>query len=299
MKLSVALFLSSFGLAASGESAALPPSQPEPADKVEMVDIGGRKLRLLTRGQGEPTVVIEAGMGAPGAGDPEWRKVIEEISKTNRVCIYDRAGLGESDPPKKVPRNCVDVADDLNALLAKAKVPGPYLLVAHSYGGLHARMFANRYPDQVLGLVLVDSTHPDMDRQLLAMLGTPKPGEPESVAKGREFLRRRLGDPNANPEKIDAKACNDQIRALKGVGAKPVVLLTHSSKFRVDGRLPEEVSLKIEEIVQALQVDLKKISTNSTLKQSVNGGHGLHADDPDFVIQGIREGLEAVKKQAK
>ncbi len=299
MKLSIALFLSSLGLAAPSESATLPLLQPETADKVEMVDIGGRKLRLLTRGQGAPTVVIEAGMGAPGAGDPEWRKVIEEISKTNRVCIYDRAGLGKSDPPKKLPRTSLDVADDLNALLAKAKVPGPYLLVAHSYGGLHARMFADRYPEQLLGLVLVDSTHPDMDRQLIDMLGAPKPGEPESVAKGREFLTRRISDPNANPEKIDANACNAQVRALNGIGAKPAILLTHSSKFRVDGRLPEEVSLKIEEIFQSLQVDLKKISTNSTLKQSVTGGHGLHADDPDFVIQGIREGLEAVKKQAK
>lgn len=299
MKYGIALLLSSFTLLAWSEPAALPASQPEPADKGEMVDIGGRKLRLLTRGQGEPTVVIEVGMGEAGASGSEWRKVVDEISKTNRVCSYDRAGLGKSDPAKKLPRTSLDVASDLNALLTKANVPGPYLLVAHSYGGLHARMFADQYPDRVLGLVLVDTTHPDMNDQFIAALGPPKAGEPESVAKGREFLTKRVSDPNLNPEKIDPKACDAQIRALKGVGAKPVVILTHCAKFRVDGRLPEEVSLKLEETFQSLQVDLKKISTNSSLKQSANGGHGLHADDPELVIQGIRQALEAVKIQAK
>ena len=142
---------------------------------VELIDIGGRKLELLTRGQGSPTVIIEAGMGVPGVEDAAWRAVIDEISKSNRVCIYDRAGLGKSDPPPKLPRTSLDVANDLNALLTKAGVPGPYLLVGHSYGGIHIRMFASQYPDKVLGMVLVDTAHPDQDEKWIAALPSSLP----------------------------------------------------------------------------------------------------------------------------
>lgn len=276
------------------------PSDPGPveADRAELIDIGGRKLSLLTLGQGSPTVVIEVGMGAPGAHDPEWHAVIKEISKTNRVCIYDRAGLGKSDPVPTLPRTSLDVANDLNALLTKANVPGPYLLVGHSFGGLYVRMFASRYSEKVAGMVLVDATPPDMDEKWLASFPPPSADEPESLRRGRAYLSGRA-NPASNPEQIDRRASEAQVRAAGDLGAKPLVILTHCSKFRVEASLPEEVSLKMEEIYQQLQADLKRLSSNSTLQQSANGGHGLHAEDPELVIQGIRQALDAVKKQAK
>lgn len=267
-------------------------------DRLELVDIGRRKLQLHTRGQGSPTVIIEAGMGVPGAEDPAWRAVIDEISKTNRVCIYDRAGLGKSDSPPKLPRTSLDVANDLNALLTKAGVPGPYLLVGHSYGGIHIRMFASQYPEKVLGMVLVDVAHPDQDEKWIAALPPPTPNEPESIQKAREFLAGRK-NPSSNPEQIDTKASESQVRAARELGGKPVVILSHSSNFRLDASLPEEISLKLEEICQQLQTDLKRISLKSTLRQSARGGHYLHADDPELVIQGIRQALATAEKQAK
>lgn len=267
-------------------------------DHIELINIGGRKLQLLTRGQGSPTVVFEAGMGEPPIESGSWRKVIDEISKTNRVMVYDRAGLGKSDPAPKLPRTSQDVANDLDALLTKAGVPGPYLLVGHSYGGLHIRMFANQFPDKVLGMVLVDTAHPDQDEKWLAALPAPTPNEPESIRRAREFLAGRA-DPASNPEQIDSKASEAQVRTARDFGGKPLVILSHSAKFRLDPSLPEEVSQKLEEVCKQLQADLKRISSNSTLRQSVSGGHYLHTEDSNLVIQGIRQALDAVKKQTQ
>lgn len=119
-----------------------------------LVDVGGHRLHLTERGQGEPTVVI-----IPGAGDSSysWMAVQKQIATFARVVTYDRAGLGSSDlGPAPDP---IRTLTELEQLLAKSGAPGPYILVGHSLGGLFARMYATSHPDQVTGLVLVDSTH--------------------------------------------------------------------------------------------------------------------------------------------
>ena len=266
--------------------------------RTELIDIGGRKLQLLSCGQGAPTVIIEAGMGEPGVESGSWNKVTAEISKANRVLLYDRAGLGKSDPAPKLPRTSLDVARDLNALLTKAGVEGPYLLVGHSYGGMHIRIFSSQYPDKVLGMVLVDSAHPDQDQRWLSSLGPETASESEPVRKARQFLAARTL-PSSNPESIDPAASSAQVRAAPGLGGKPLVILSHSSKFRLDPSLPEDVSQKLENICREVQTDLKRISSNSTLRQSASGGHYLQTEDPDLVIQGIRQALDAVGRRTK
>lgn len=268
------------------------------SDHAKPIDIGGRKLNCLTRGRGTPTVVIEAGMGEPPIESGSWRAVIDDIAKTNRVFIYDRAGLGASDPAPKLPRTSKDVANDLHALLTKAGVPGPYVLVGQSIGGLHIRMLADQFPDEVLGMVLVDSAHPDQDAKWLAALGPAVANEPESVRKSREFLASRTS-PDSNSERIDPVASSSQFRAARGLGDKPLVILSHSSSFRLDPNLPEEVSLRLEKVCQELQADLKRLSSHSTLRQSANGGHHLQVDDPALVIAGIRQVLDAVNQKTK
>jgi pimeloyl-ACP methyl ester carboxylesterase len=177
-------------------------------------------------------------------------------------------------------------------------VPGPYLLVGFSYGGMHTRVFAGQYPDQVLGMVLVDSSHPDQDEKWLAALPPSAPNEPESIRNAREFLSGRT-NPASNPEQIDPVASAVQVRAARDLGGKPLVVLSHSANFRLDPRLPEGVSLKLEKIAQQLQADLKRLSSDSTLRQSAIGGHYLHVEDPELVIQGIRQALDAVGKPTK
>jgi pimeloyl-ACP methyl ester carboxylesterase len=122
----------------------------------QLVDVGGHRLHLVCTGSGSPTVVLEPGAGAMAA-NLGW--ITPSVARTTRVCAYDRAGRGWSDPTD-TPRNGARIADDLHTLLHRAGVPGPYVLAGHSFGGLYALAFAARYPDEVAGLVLIDSTAP-------------------------------------------------------------------------------------------------------------------------------------------
>ena len=124
----------------------------------QMVDVRDHGLHINCVGQGSPTVILEAANGGMSA---HWTRVQQEVAETTRVCAYDRAGLGWSEPGQE-PRDAREVSSDLHSLLANAAgIEGPYVLVGHSYGGLYAQMYAARYSDEVAGVVLVDSSHPE------------------------------------------------------------------------------------------------------------------------------------------
>jgi pimeloyl-ACP methyl ester carboxylesterase len=122
----------------------------------QMVDVGGRSLYLECTGSGSPTVVLQAGLGEASAS---WARIAPDVAKATRVCAYDRAGHGRSD--EAGPQDGIALAGDLHALLAGAGVAGPYVLVGHSSGGAYVRVFAERHPDEVAGMVLLDSQPAD------------------------------------------------------------------------------------------------------------------------------------------
>ena len=122
----------------------------------QLVDIGGFRLHLNCIGRGTPTVVMDAGGCAPSI---TWGLVPAEIAKFTRVCTYARAGLGWSDPNPRISRTSQQSVDELHLLLTKAGINPPYLLVGHSLGGVTMRLYASQYPEDVVGLVLVDSSH--------------------------------------------------------------------------------------------------------------------------------------------
>jgi pimeloyl-ACP methyl ester carboxylesterase len=122
----------------------------------EMVDVGGYRLHINCVGQGSPTVVLDAGSGGFSA---QWVRVQREVSGTTRVCSYDRAGMGWSEMGPE-PRDAKQISSELHTLLKGANIEGPYVLVGHSFGGLYVRTYAARYPDEVAGVVLVDSSSP-------------------------------------------------------------------------------------------------------------------------------------------
>jgi pimeloyl-ACP methyl ester carboxylesterase len=133
-----------------------------------MVDVGGHRLHLHCTGEGRPTVVLETGANGMSSG---WAWVQPEVAKTTRVCSYDRAGTAWSEPGQ-APHDAAHVVEQLHSLLANAGESGPFVLVGHSLGGLFVRLYAERYPEQAAGMVLLDASHPDQMERL-----------PESVRK--------------------------------------------------------------------------------------------------------------------
>src|SRR5688500_94996 len=122
-----------------------------------MFEVGDRKLHLTCDGSGSPTVILEAGLtGDHRTGDA----VVPEIASTNRVCAYDRANIGTREAAP-TPRTAKDMVADLHALVESGELKPPYVLVGFSFGGLVSQLYASTYPDDVAGLVLIESNHPD------------------------------------------------------------------------------------------------------------------------------------------
>lgn len=122
----------------------------------QLIDVGGHSLHLSCTGSGTPTVVLEAG-GGEMSSNLGW--IAPAVARDTRVCVYDRAGRGWSEPADTA-QDGLQVATDLHTLLQRGHVPGPYVLAGHSFGGLYVLTFAARYPADVSGMVLVDSTAP-------------------------------------------------------------------------------------------------------------------------------------------
>src|SRR6266511_2976195 len=122
----------------------------------QLIDVGGHSLHLNCTGSGSPTVVLQPGGGEMSA-NLGW--IAPAVARDTRVCVYDRAGRGWSEPAD-TPQDGTQIATDLHTLLQRGNVPGPYVLAGHSFGGLYVLTFAARYPDEVAGMVLVDSTAP-------------------------------------------------------------------------------------------------------------------------------------------
>jgi len=133
----------------------------------QLIDVGGHRLHLSCTGSGTPTVVLE-----PGAGEMSsnlgW--IAPAVARATGVCVYDRAGRGWSEPADTA-QDGAQIATDLHTLLQRGHVPGPYVLAGHSFGGLYVLISAARYPDEVAGMVLVDSTDP-------ASAAKPAPASP-------------------------------------------------------------------------------------------------------------------------
>jgi pimeloyl-ACP methyl ester carboxylesterase len=121
----------------------------------QLIDVGGHRLHLSCTGSGTPTVVLEPG-GGEMSSNMGW--IAPAVARGTRVCVYDRAGRGWSEPAD-TPQDGAQIATDLHTLLQRGGAPGPYVLAGHSFGGLYVLTFAARYPNEVAGMVLVDSTN--------------------------------------------------------------------------------------------------------------------------------------------
>lgn len=166
----------------------------------QLVDVGGYKMHIYCTGKGSPTVILDsANMGTVS----NWAWIQPEIAKVTHVCAYDRADLGWSDLSPE-PNGTRQNAEALHTLLDKANVPAPYMLVGHSFGGLYVRMYAEMYPDEVVGMVLIEGTLPEGLKELGKTDVMPNAPD-ESMIDMTPFISqlgilRLLGFPATDPD---------------------------------------------------------------------------------------------------
>jgi pimeloyl-ACP methyl ester carboxylesterase len=280
----------------------------------QLVDVGSHSLHLHCVGQGSPTVVLDAGLGAFSL---DWGAVQPQTATSTRVCAYDRAGLGWSDPGP-TPRSPQQFAAELHALLTNAGVEGPYVFVAHSISGKTVRLFASQHPNDVAGMVLIDARHESVDEHLtpeqhaaevaqqrrfqnminwMAKFGLVRllwaPAWP-SVLQGSENLspdtRTAIGVLQARPRQIENALAegqarsdsNNLLRTAAPLGDTPLIVLAAAQN--VD-HLP---SWKEAQSIMA------GLSSNSRLIVAP-GGHAIHFEHPALVVESIRQVVDAAR----
>ena len=274
----------------------------------KMVDVGGFRMHLVCEGEGSPAVILDA-----GAADPwtTWFRVQPEIARVTRVCSYDRAGIGYSDPGP-LPRSRRRTVEELRTLLARAGVPPPYVLVGHSFGGLNVRLYASLHPEDVAGLVLEESAHEDhwkkaprefWDRHLKQMeeerqtVERARRGEPmPPIVHAPEGLslriRRQLAAVSRRPAWYIASyqeslIAQEGARAFAGLPRRfdvPLVVLSAGSRQRPESR-PPELHERWVRIARELQEDLASHSARSRHLVVEGAGHYIHWDRPNVVVE--------------
>jgi pimeloyl-ACP methyl ester carboxylesterase len=276
----------------------------------EMVDVGGYSLHLYCTGEGgAPTVVMDAGLGGTVL---DWQRVQPGVARFARVCTYDRAGMGWSDPGAK-PRTSQQIVKELHALLGNAGVEGPYVLVGHSFGGTNVQLYASRYPDEVAGMVLVDSATED---EMLVTLTETLQGSPVRnkmlATIGVTRLPYTLGGETDERAAISTHAkytyeVADEVSSWEesfeqrlvsplSLGDKPLIVLT-AGDFQVppDAGIPQEQIGAFLEAHSEFQADLPRHSQNSEQIIAKDSGHYIQVEQPDLVIDATRQVVDAVR----
>jgi pimeloyl-ACP methyl ester carboxylesterase len=290
-----------------------------------LVDVGGRRLHYERAGVDAPTVVIETGAGTLAH---TWEPIVGRLAEKSTVVTYDRAGYGWSGGAGPGLRTGMDVADDLMTMLEEAEVPGPYVLVGHSLGGLYARVFAARFPDETAGLVLIDATHEDvMDRmrerlgwkglslQLASMLlvaAIPRSAIRLGIQAGpmRGMARSMMGGDDDEEfnlraalyltgkfrwaslgETLGIPATVSYVRSHRHLGDLPVGVVTAAEPDPLaTGPLVRFRSEWVE-----LQEDMATLSTNAMHVVATKGGHYVYRDDPDIVCSAIDRVVDSAR----
>jgi pimeloyl-ACP methyl ester carboxylesterase len=282
----------------------------------QLIDVGGHSLHLNCSGSGSPTVVLEPGAGGTSS-DLAW--ITPAVARETRVCVYDRAGRGWSEPADS-RQDGAQIATDLHTLLQRGDVPGPYVMAGHSFGGLYVLTFAARYPDEVAGMVLVDSTAPGsatpstsrgnegsydiMGRASALLSASARLGVGRLIgqlsygslpARARDEAIASAATPShlqsTIEEYIQGLSSMDQAASLGDFADRPLVVLTAGSGSDAEWK--------------AAQDDLASLSTNSAHSVVDGASHGEMLVDEDAaaattqaildVISSVRSGRPLVK----
>ena len=245
-----------------GASSAVDPMTTPTVDGSFAVD-GKRSLTLRCWGMGSPVIVYDAGSGTDGLSLWPTRSVMTEMARTNQVCTYDRAGLGESDPAPNRKRVLDDAVHDLHQLLAAAKVAGPYILVGSSGRGFNVYQHAGRFPKEVAGLVMLDV--------------------PRGQAKmSAEDVKALAWDAPGNPEHMDYVAIERQM-ALHRLPIRPIPVTVITADAGQSATNPDEQKIWLT-------------GSSNPVHIVLSGGHDIYDDNPQGVIDQIQQVLKLVQE---
>ncbi|WP_024881954.1 alpha/beta fold hydrolase [Methylosinus sp. LW3] len=246
-------------------------------DGVATSVLAERKVEHVVAGKGRPAVVFESGLG----GRLEWwSKVLSDVATEATVFAYNRPGIGAS-APATTPRAGVTIVEELRATLRAKGIAPPYVLVGHSIGGLYVQLYARRHPDEVAGLVLVDSTHPE---QL-------------SGAGAREKwpvwvkLVVDVASPAVAQEELDAlPATGAALLALPPFTGRPVTVLSASAPMSETSELARDSNAK--------RVDILRLNPGAR-QLWVDSGHAIPLEKPEAVVAAVREILSILHRQPR
>jgi len=267
-----------------------------------MVDVGGYRLHIKCIGTGGPTVVIDAGWGDSSAAWSSW--VQPSAASTTRVFTYDRAGMGYSEPGP-LPRTADRLAAELHALLANANESGPYVLVGHSMGGLTVRVFAHEYPEDVAGVVLIESMSPSAAKA--SNSDRTAQSDSHSFDDWAVTLPARIGLPRAlsGPLRIYEDFSPDRANAYSSFAIRPRSLqtwldegkgmpqsLVQAGAVTSLGATPLIVlsrgqTVEPDQDWQRMQTELLELSSNSQQLFATESGHTVEFDQPEAAVGAI------------
>jgi pimeloyl-ACP methyl ester carboxylesterase len=263
-----------------------------------MVDVGTHRLHLRRESAGSPAVIIDVGIGDQSEN---WAPLCERLADRTLVCTYDRAGYGSSEPGP-LPRDSGQIATELRTLLERAGIPGPYVLVGHSLGGLNMEVFAGEFPEDVAGLVLLDppplswirgERYPEL-RQLAegmtqqwrdtadARAESADPREREQAA----FLRVLASE---HEQMFGASA--EQAGDISSFGDIPVVVIASGRANPMFGDVAEEYQQYWVEQSRRLA----EKSTNGRFVFAEESSHNLYVDEPELVLENILSVVSEVR----
>ncbi|HEY0063577.1 MAG TPA: alpha/beta fold hydrolase [Telluria sp.] len=298
----------------------------------QMVDIGGRRLNLYCSGSGPVTVVFDSPAGDAGWS---WFKVQPQVARRTRACVYDRAGLGFSDPSPR-PGTAGNAVDDLHRLLQAAGIAAPYVMVGNSYGGGIVQLYTYRFPAEVKGLVLVEAQHEDetarLNRasggKLQAMYDMLRANEkscvdasvagfvagselwnncigPLPAGRGRALAAAELAHRStagywraAHSENTSFDVGDAELRAARrSFGDLPLVVLSRGvSPYAVPGKPQSRLNKAMEDENLALHKEMAALSTRGQHRVVAGAGHIIQFDQPDAVTGAISAILDELQR---
>jgi pimeloyl-ACP methyl ester carboxylesterase len=284
-----------------------------------LVQAGSIRMNIDCSGQGSPTVILESGSGGPSV---DWLMVQPEVAKFSRVCSYDRAGYGWSDPGPE-PRSSLQIARELKRLLQVGGEEGPYILVGHSMGGYDIRVYTGQYPNDVVGMVLVDSSHENQDltapesirtwlqdyrkhpdwkklkyffqfhlgwARLTADRDAPA-FRPRAFREEEDFLMLSTKHQFAtmDEDQVFSTLSATQVRSAGNLGDRPLIVLTATREDDIPPQIPIKDAQAEEDLwVHQLQPELARLSSHG--KQIVvDSSHEMPTEHPEVVISAIHE----------